>query len=90
MILPPIARSHGQDLAGEFHVGEQKRSIARIEIRMDGGEHRVRIALGALDVAERDIEKMDAVTIGAGRGRRAKIAPTNSGPCHVPRSRLLM
>jgi hypothetical protein len=49
-------RSRSDDPAGIFDVGDEIGRVVGIEVRMDGGKDRVRIAVGNFDVAERDAD----------------------------------
>src|SRR5215470_9680519 len=72
-----VRHSRSDYLAGKFDVGEEIGRIVGIEVWMDRREDRIRIALGKLDVSNRDADRIQPITIGAGLCRRAQIAPTN-------------
>jgi hypothetical protein len=75
--------SRSDDLAGQLDAGQEIGCLVGIEVRMDRGEHRVRISVGKFNVAGRDLDHMRTTTISAGLHRRTEIAPTNCDLLHV-------
>ena len=59
-----------------FDASQEIRGLIRKEVRMDRGEPRIRIALGKLNVAGRDINLVGPTTISTDLRRRAQITPT--------------
>jgi hypothetical protein len=74
----------GASLAtSDFDAGEQIGRLIGKEVRVDRGEHRVRISPGKLNVAGRDLDRIRRMTIFAGLSWRAQIAPTNFDLLHA-------
>ena len=70
------------DSAGKFKASDEI-GLSGIKVGVDRNEHRVRIALGKLNVTRRDLDHMRTTRIGARLCRCAQIAPANFHLYHL-------
>ena len=73
---------------GQFDTGEKIGSFSGEEVRMNCGEHRIRIVLGKLNVAGRDLDHVGPTAISADLCWRAQITPTYFDLLHTLPKRL--
>ena len=86
LITGGIVKAISRDFApaiGQFDTGEKIGSFSGKEVGMDCGEHRIRIVLGKLNVAGRDLDHVGPTAISADLRWRAQITPTYFDLLHV-------
>jgi hypothetical protein len=79
LITGGIVNAISRDFApaiGQFNTGEKIGSFSGKEVRMNCGEHGIRIVLGKLNVAGRHLNHVGPTAISTDLRRRAQITPT--------------